>query len=64
MKAGGSRAGRTALVEQAGLASGLLRWVDHAGLFRIRGVGGEYAELLKAAGVDQPRPWSGRSTIR
>lgn len=30
----------------------LLRWVNHADLFRIKGVGSEYAELLEAAGVD------------
>lgn len=33
-------------------ASRLLRFVNHADLFRIKGVGGEYAELLEAAGVD------------
>lgn len=30
----------------------LLRWVNHADLFRVRGVGADYAELLEAAGVD------------
>ncbi|MGH8884085.1 MAG: DUF4332 domain-containing protein [Egibacteraceae bacterium] len=53
LKAGGRRAGRSELAEKAGLASDLiLRWVNHADLFRIRGVAGEYAELLEAAGVD------------
>ncbi|MGH8897976.1 MAG: DUF4332 domain-containing protein [Egibacteraceae bacterium] len=53
LKAGRSRAGRSELAERAGLASDLiLRWVNHADLFRIRGVAGEYAELLEAAGVD------------
>ena len=28
------------------------KWVNHADLFRIKGVAGEYAELLEAAGVD------------
>jgi hypothetical protein len=27
-------------------------WVNHVDLFRIKGVAGEYAELLEAAGVD------------
>lgn len=30
----------------------ILKWVNHADLFRINGVAGEYAELLEAAGVD------------
>jgi Domain of unknown function (DUF4332) len=30
----------------------ILTWVNHADLFRIRGVAGEYAELLEASGVD------------
>ena len=30
----------------------VLRWVNQADLYRIRGIGKEYAELLEAAGVD------------
>jgi len=30
----------------------ILKWVHHADLFRIRGVAGQYVELLEAAGVD------------
>ena len=30
----------------------ILRFVNHADLMRIKGVGGEYAELLEASGVD------------
>lgn len=30
----------------------ILRWVNMADLFRIKGVGEEYADLLEAAGVD------------
>jgi predicted flap endonuclease-1-like 5' DNA nuclease len=29
-----------------------LKWVNHADLFRLKGVGSEYADLLEAAGVD------------
>ena len=29
-----------------------MKWVNHADLFRINGVAGQYAELLEAAGVD------------
>ncbi len=30
----------------------VLKWVNHVDLFRIKGVGSEYADLLEAAGVD------------
>lgn len=38
----------------------ILKWVNHADLFRIHGVAGEYAELLEAAGVDTVVELSGR----
>ncbi len=45
--------GRTKLAEKAGITEKLiLKWTNHADLFRIKEVGGEYAELLEAAGVD------------
>ena len=44
---------RKALAEKADISEHLiLKWVNHADLFRIKGVAGEYAELLEAAGVD------------
>jgi hypothetical protein len=30
----------------------ILEWVNHADLFRVRGIGSEYSDLLEAAGVD------------
>ena len=30
----------------------ILKWVNHVDLFRIKGVGEEYADLLEASGVD------------
>ncbi len=30
----------------------VLTWANHADLFRIKGVAGQYADLLEAAGVD------------
>ncbi|MBQ6310527.1 MAG: DUF4332 domain-containing protein [Bacteroidales bacterium] len=30
----------------------ILRWTNHADLFRIKGVGPQFSELLEAAGVD------------
>ena len=41
------------LVEATGISGKLiLKWVNHADLYRIKGVGSEYADLLEAAGVD------------
>ena len=46
-------AGRKALAEETGIADGLiLKWTNHADLFRIKGVGPQFSELLEAAGVD------------
>ena len=45
--------GRKALAEQTGISEKLiLRWTNHADLFRIKGIGPQFAELLEAAGVD------------
>ena len=30
----------------------ILTWVNHADLFRVKGIGPQFAELLEAAGVD------------
>lgn len=41
-------------LEEATEISGklILRWANHADLFRIKGVGPQFSELLEAAGVD------------
>ena len=45
--------GRAELAEETGISPKLiLRWANHADLFRIRSVAGQFAELLEAAGVD------------
>lgn len=50
---GSTKEGRKHLAETTGIEeSKLLKWVNMADLFRIKGVGQEYAELLEAAGVD------------
>ena len=44
---------RKALAEETGISEKLiLKWANHADLFRIKGVAGQFAELLEAAGVD------------
>ena len=53
LEIGASSKGRKELAEKSGISGDLiLRWVNHADLFRIRGVGEEYSDLLEAAGVD------------
>ena len=45
--------GRKELAEATGISAKLiLKWTNHADLFRINGVGPQFAELLEAAGVD------------
>ena len=45
--------GRKALEEATGIRHDLiLTWVNHADLFRVKGIGPQFAELLEAAGVD------------
>ncbi|MBZ0173012.1 MAG: DUF4332 domain-containing protein [Phycisphaerales bacterium] len=44
---------RADLAEKAGITTKLvLELANHADLYRIKGVGSEYADLLEAAGVD------------
>jgi predicted flap endonuclease-1-like 5' DNA nuclease len=53
LERGATPKGRDDLAEITGISDRLiLKWVNHADLFRINGVAGEYAELLEAAGVD------------
>jgi len=50
---GASPQGRAEIAEVTGITPKLiLRWVNHVDLFRIKGVGSEYADLLEAVGVD------------
>ncbi len=53
LEKGSTPKGRQELEEQAGIGGQLiLKWVNRADLFRIKGIGEEYADLLEAAGVD------------
>jgi predicted flap endonuclease-1-like 5' DNA nuclease len=53
LKAGATPKGRKELADKTGISDALiLKWVNHVDLYRIKGVGSEYSELLEAAGVD------------
>jgi len=53
LKIGCTPSGRKDLVEKTGLSSSnLLKWINMVDLFRVKGIGAEFAELLEVAGVD------------
>jgi len=53
LEAGGGKKGRGDIAAKTDISEKLiLKWVNHSDLMRISGIGGEYAELLEAAGVD------------
>jgi predicted flap endonuclease-1-like 5' DNA nuclease len=53
LQRGAAPADRRALAEETGISYDLiLKWVNRADLFRIKGIGEEYSDLLEFAGVD------------
>lgn len=53
LKVGATAKGRAELEAKTGISHSLvLEWVNHVDLYRIKGVGQEYSDLLEEAGVD------------
>jgi len=53
LEQGASPKGRKQLAEKSDIKEKLiLRWVNMADLFRIKGIGEQYSDLLEAGGVD------------
>lgn len=53
LEIGGGKKGRTDIAGKTQISeTRILKWVNHADLFRISGIAGQYAELLEGAGVD------------
>ena len=53
--------GRKELAEATGITEKLiLKWTNYADMFRIHGIGPQFAELLEAAGVDTVKELSHR----
>lgn len=53
LEMGKTPAGRKDLAKNSGISEKqILEWVNHVDLFRIKGIGEEYADLLEEAGVD------------
>lgn len=62
LEKGRTKKGREQIAAQTGIPESLvLTWVNHADLFRIRGVAAQFAELLEAAGVDTVREFATRN---
>ncbi len=54
--------GRKELAEVTGFSERtILEWVNRADMFRVRGIGSQYSDLLEAAGVDTARELAGRN---
>ena len=53
LKSGATKKGRKAIAEASGIdEKKVLDYVNVADLFRIKGIASQFAELLKAAGID------------
>ncbi len=53
LKKGATAKGRKELAEASGIDQTLiLEWVNRADLFRIKGIGSQYSDLLEKSGVD------------
>lgn len=53
LKIGATPSGRKELAAKSGIAETLiLEWVNRVDLYRIKGVGSEYSDLLEKSGVD------------
>lgn len=61
LKKGGTVKGRQELAKATGFSTKMiLEWVNRADLYRVSGIGAQYADLLEAAGVDTVRELANR----
>jgi predicted flap endonuclease-1-like 5' DNA nuclease len=59
---GATKKGRMNIAAKTGIPESLvLTWVNHADLFRIKGVAAQFSELLEAAGVDSVKEFATRN---
>lgn len=62
LEACASPKGRKDMAEKTGISDALiLKWTNHADLFRIKGIAGQFAELLEASGVDTVKEFRHRN---
>ena len=61
LEAGATKKGRAQLAAKSGIGEKLvLEWVNRADLYRVTGIGTQYADLLENAGVDTVVELAGR----
>jgi predicted flap endonuclease-1-like 5' DNA nuclease len=62
LKEGASPKGRKQIAEASGIDAGMvLEWINRADLYRIKGIGKQYSDLLEKSGVDTVVELSKRS---
>ena len=62
LESGRTKKGREKIASETGIPESLvLTWVNHADLFRIKGVAAQFSELLEAAGVDTVKEFATRN---
>lgn len=62
LEKGATKKGRIAIADQTSIPESLiLTWVNHSDLFRIKGIAGQFSELLEAAGVDSVKEFATRN---
>jgi predicted flap endonuclease-1-like 5' DNA nuclease len=53
LETGSTPKGRKEIATKTGISEAyILKWVNRADLFRVKGIGSEYGDLLEASGVD------------
>lgn len=64
LKKGATRTSRKHLATATGLTEHqILEWVNRADVMRVKGIGEEYADILKAAGVDTVKELKTRKAV-
>lgn len=64
LEAGASKSGRKSLAEATDIdEKRILRWVNMADLFRVKGVAEQTSDLLEAAGVDTVKELATRNAV-
>ncbi len=62
LEKGATKKGRVDIAEKTGIPESLiLTWVNHADLFRVKGIASQFSELLEAAGVDSVKEFATRN---
>ncbi|MFM9911017.1 MAG: DUF4332 domain-containing protein [Chitinophagaceae bacterium] len=62
LEKGSTKKGRETVAASSGIPESLiLTWVNHSDLFRIKGIAGQFSELLEGAGVDTVKEFAQRN---